>query len=135
MSSRVIGRSSPSQARLQLVLAALGAWNLLSFLLELTNSRLLDVDSVEGALGARAVGGSLAVLGLAYLYAVRNPIRHRFVLWLASVEQFVAIFSMTFHLARDEIAFSESAFPMIAAAVFLVLLMLNLPRQTDTMPV
>ena len=130
--ARQIGRPNPtSQARLQLILIALAVWDLLAFVFELTNTRLLEIEDIDGLLGARAVGGTTAVLAIAYLYAARNPIRHRFVLWLASLEQFVALFSSTFHLARNDIELGEAIVPMVVAAVFLVLLMTNLPRQTD----
>jgi len=130
---RQIGRPDPSsQARLQLVLIALAAWNLIGFLLQLTNARLIEVDGIDGLLGARAVGGATAVLAIAYIYAARNPVRYRFVLWLASLEQFVALFATTFHWARGDLTFGESVIPMIVSVVFLILLMTNLPRQTDT---
>lgn len=133
MQARQIGRPNPtSQARLQLVLLALAAWDMLAFFLELTNTRFLEVGGIDGILGARAVSGSMGVLAIAYLYAARNPIRHRFVLWLASIEQFVALFSYTFHWARDDIGAEEALLSIAVAAAFLVLLLINMPRQTDT---
>lgn len=133
MSARQIGRPNPtSQARLQLLLILLAAWDLLAFLLELTNTRLLKIGSIDGVLGARSVSGAMAVLAIAYIYAARNPIRHRFVLWLASLEQFVAMFAATFHWARGDLGVGQAILPILAAAVFLVLLMTNLPRQTDS---
>jgi hypothetical protein len=131
--ARQIGRPNPSsQARLQLTLIALAAWNLLTFLLELASASVIDVGEIDGVLGGRAVGGATAVLGIAYIYAARNPVRYRFVLWLASLEQVVALFSMTFHWARNDVEFIEVVVPMLVAVGFLVLLMTNLPRQTDT---
>jgi hypothetical protein len=133
MHARQIGRTNPtSQARLQLILVLLAAWDLLAFLLELTNTRLLRIGGIEGVLGARSVSGTLAVLAIAYLYAARDPIRHRFVLWLATLEQFVALFSVTFHWARSDLGFGEAVVPIFLAAGFLVLLLTNLPRQTDS---
>lgn len=133
MQARQIGRPNPtSLARLQLILLVLGVWNLLAFFLELTNAGPLSVAGVDGVLGARAVSGSLGVLGIAYLYAARNPIRYRFVLWLATIEQFAALFTAAFHWARGDLSGDEAAVPIIVAAAFLVLLMTNLPRQTDT---
>lgn len=133
MSARQIGRPNPtSQARLQLILILLAAWDLLAFLLELTNTRLLKIGGIEGVLGGRSVSGTMAVLAIAYIYAARNPIRHRFVLWLASLEQFIAMFASTFHWARGDLGAGEAVVPIIAAAGFLVLLMTNLPRQTDS---
>ena len=132
MTARQIGRpNATSQARLQLILVVLAAWDLLAFLLELTNTKLLKVGGIEGILGARSVSGTMAVLAIAYIYAARNPMRYRFVLWLASIEQFVAIFSYTFHWARKDIGVAEAIVPIAAAAVFLVLLLINQPRQTD----
>jgi hypothetical protein len=136
MQARAIGRTgASSRARLQVILIALAGWNLLTFLLELASTALIDIESIDGILSGRAIGGAGAVLGVAYLYAARNPVRYRFLLWLATLEQFVALFSMTFHWARDDAAFGEVAVPMLVAVVFLVLLLTNLPRQTDTMAV
>ena len=127
------GRPNPtSQARLQALLVALAAWNLLGFVFELTNGGLISVDGVDGALGARAVSGTLGVLAIAYLYAARNPVRYRFVLWIASLEQVVALFSIAFHWARGDVGASEATLPVIIAAGFLMLLMATMPRQTDT---
>jgi len=133
MQARQIGRPNPtSQARLQLILVLLAAWDLVAFFLELTNTRVLSIDKIGGVLGARSVSGAVAVLAIAYLYAARNPIRYRFVLWLASLEQFIALFSATFHWARGDIGFGQAIVPILVTAGFLVLLMTNLPRQTDT---
>ena len=133
MQARQIGRPNPtSLARLQLILIALGAWNLIAFVLELANTGPLTVGGVDGFLGARAVGGSLGVLGIAYLYAARNPVRYRFVLWLATLEQVLALFTATFHWARGDFGADEAIVPILFAVAFLILLMTNLPRQTDT---
>lgn len=133
MTARQIGRANPtSQARLQLILILLAAWNLSSFFLLLFNTSLSHVETVDGVLGARVFSGATAVLAIAYLYAARNPVRHRFVLWLAAVEQVVALFSYAFHWARGDFNIGEMALPVTAAAVLLALLIANMPRQTDT---
>jgi hypothetical protein len=51
---------------------------------------------------------------------------------MASLEQVVAVFSIGFHWARGDVGAGEAVVPMIVAAVFLALLVGNLPRQTDT---
>jgi len=130
--ARNLARLNPaSQARLQLVLVLLACWDLLAFLLELANTRLLRVGGIDGMLGGRSVGGEIAVLAIAYLYAARNPMRYRFILWLASLEQFIALFAATFHWARGDIGAGEAAIPILVAGAFLVLLMTNMPQQTD----
>lgn len=133
MQSRHIGRPNPaSNARLQLLLLIVAAWNALSFLLELANTRFVRVDGIDGILGARAISGATLVLAIAYVYAARNPVRHRFIIWLALIEQFVALFSYMFHWASGDIGGGEALLPIAIAAVLLVLLLVNLPRQTDT---
>lgn len=127
-----IGRpNATSQARLQLVLVLLAAWDLLAFLLELAQTSMLKVGNIHGILGGRAVGGAVVVLAIAYLYAARNPVRYRFVLWLASLEQLIAMFAVTFHWARGDLGAGQAIVPLLVAVGFLVLLMTNLPRQTD----
>lgn len=133
MQARHIGRPNPtSQARLQLLLILLAVYNFLTFLLELTNTRLLEIGAIDGVLGARSVSGSIGVLAVAYVYAARNPVRYRFIVWLALIEQFIAMFTATFHWARDDVGFGEAIVPIGISVVFLLLLMANLPRQTDT---
>jgi len=132
--ARPLTRLTPaSQARLQLILILLAAWDLLAFLLELGNTSLLRIDGIDGVLGGRSVSGATAVLAVAYLYAARNPIRYRFILWLASIEQLIALFAATFHWARSDVGATEVIIPILVAAGFLVLLLTNLSRQTDTL--
>ena len=113
------------------MLVLLAAWDLLAFLLELAQTSMLKVGNIHGILGGRAVGGAVVVLAIAYLYAARNPIRYRFVLWLASLEQLIAMFAVTFHWARGGLGAGQAIVPLLVAVGFLVLLMTNLPRQTD----
>jgi hypothetical protein len=131
--TRQYGRpNASSQARLQLVLVLLGAWDLMTYLLELTNTRVLEIGGIDGILGARAVSGASAVLGIAYLYAARSPIRYRFILWMATIEQVIAVFSTAFHWAVNDLSAGESLLTIGVAAIFLALLIANMPRQTDT---
>lgn len=125
-----IGRpNAASQARLQLVLVLLAAWDLLAFFLELGQTSLLKLGSIDGLLGGRSVSGAVLVLAIAYLYAARNPIRYRIVLWLATIEQFIALFATTFHWARGDIGFGQAVVPILVASIFLILLLMYMPKQ------
>jgi hypothetical protein len=129
MSARSVGRPNPtSQARLQLILVLLAAWNSVAFIFELLNLGPVRVGEIEGILGARAVGGASGVLALAYVYAARDPMRHRTIVWLATLEQFVAIFTAGFHWATADLNGGEAAVPIIAAALFLFAIITSLPR-------
>ena len=145
MSARSIGRPNPtSQARLQLILILLAAWNnwwlmavwlavlfglIVAFVFELLNTGAIEVAGVDGILGGRALGGASLVLALAYIYAARNPTRQRVILWMATVEQFIAMFTAGFHWARDDISGGEAALPILVAAAFA--LVVSLPRQFE----
>ncbi len=130
------GRSAiASQARIRLVLLALAAWDALGFLVELsfdTPAFRIKGGDVEGFMAARAFSGSLIVLAAAYLYAARNPARHRFVLWLAVLEQLAALVTGIAHWARGDLSAGESIVPLLIAALFLVLILLNYPRGRET---
>ena len=132
MSARPIGRHNPtSQARLQLILILLAAWNIVAFAFELLNVGPIRIGGIEGVLGARAVGGATLVLALAYIYAAREPMRHRVILWMATLEQFVSLFTAGFHWARGDVTGGEAILPIIASAAFLLALIWSLPRQGD----
>jgi hypothetical protein len=133
MQAPAIGRTAASsRARLQLLLIALALWDITGFLVELTDGWFIDQSAIDGLLGARAVSGAALVLGIGYLYAARNPVRYRFMLWLAALEQLVALFTAAFHMAVGNLDFSECALSIIVAGAFLILLIANRPRQTDT---
>jgi hypothetical protein len=133
MRARQVSRPvAASQARLQLVLILLAAWNGVTFILQLVNASVLAVGEIDGLLGARTLAGASGVLAVAYAYAARSPLRYRVIVWLGMIEQIVALFSYTFHIARGDLGVGEAWLPIIVAAIFLVLLLATLPRQTDT---
>ncbi len=134
--SRQIGRpNATSQARLQLLLGVLAIWNLLAFLLELTNTGPLQIGGVDGVLGARAYSGATGVLAVAYLYAIRNPLRYRFIVWMAALEQLLALFAYGFHWTVDDVSTGEVLLPAVIAIGLLVALVMHLPRQTDSLQI
>ena len=53
--------------------------------------------------------------------------------YMALVQQVVTLFALSFHWIRDDVDGGDIWLPMAAAAVFLVLLMVTMPRQTDTL--
>lgn len=127
------GRPGP-QARLRLLLLGLALWDLVGFLVELAfdSSAFRVRGDVEGFLAARAFSGSLIVLAAAYIYAARNPLRHRIVIWMAVLEQLAALFTGVAHWMRDDLSTGETIIPLLVALAFLVLILLNYPRERET---
>ncbi len=128
------GRPASPQARLRLLLLALALWDLVGFLVELAfDSPAFRIKGdVEGFLAARAFSGSLIVLAAAYIYAARNPLRHRIVIWMAVLEQLAALFTGIAHWMRADLSAGQAILPLLVALGFLVLILLNYPRERET---
>lgn len=116
------------------MLLALAAWDILGFLVQLAfdTAAFRVKGDVEGFLAARAFSGSLIVLAAAYVYAARSPLRHRFVLWLAVLEQLAGLVTGVAHWARGDLSAGESLLPLVVAAAFLVLILFNYPRERES---
>ena len=119
--------------RLRLILLLMAAWDILGFFVQLyadTFAFRIDGD-IKGVLAARALSGALIVPAVVYLYALRDPLRHRAVLWLAVIEQLVAICTAVFHLAADDFGLGSTVVPLAVAIAFLVLVLLNYPQGEE----
>ncbi len=119
--------------RLQLILLAMIVWDLLALVSELSFGGPLfkiDGDKIGGVLAARGSFSGAAVVPIVlYVYAmVRGPLRHRGVLWAGVVEQAAGALAAVFHVAAGDIAVTGSILPLIVSVLFLVLLLLSMPR-------
>lgn len=127
-----VQRMSPVK-RLRLVLLLMAVWDLLGFLVQLyADTFFFEIDgNVDGILAARAFSGALIIPAIIYIYALRDPLRHRAVLWLAVIEQLVAVLTAVFHLAGDTFELESVILPVAVAIAFLILVLLNFPRGAD----
>jgi hypothetical protein len=118
--------------RLQLILLLMIVWEALAILAELSfGGPLFELsgDKLSGLMAGRGAFGGAAVLPLViYVYALRQPLRYRGLLWLGVLENGVAVLFSVFHLAVGDIEFQGVALPLAVSAVFVVLLLLNMPR-------
>ena len=114
--------------RLVFLIAAL--WDILGGVAGLSFSGpLLDIkDTPSGILAARPFGSALFVIALLYLIAARDPLRHRFILWLAVLEQLIAIVIGVYQGASDNLKWEGLVIPVGMAIILLVLFLLNYPR-------
>jgi hypothetical protein len=122
------GRFTPTR-RLQLILVLLAAWDLLGFVVPLlADSFLFGIDGeLDGILAGRVLSGAIIVPAVLYLYAARRPERYRGILWVAVIEQLVAIVTGVFHLAAGTVGLGEVVIPLAVAVAFLIVVLLNFP--------
>ena len=125
--------SSQTTRKLQLLLLAMIAWDLLALVAEVSfGGPLLKIegDKIGGVLAARgSLGGVAAVPMVLYFYAlVRGPLRHRGVLWAGVVEQGVGALAAVFHATAGDIKTAGMIVPLVVSVALLVLLLLSMPR-------
>ena len=125
--------SSQTTRKLQLLLLAMIAWDLLALVAEVSfGGPLLRIegDKIGGLLAARgSLGGAAAVAIVLYLYAlIRGPIRHRGVLWAGVVEQGAGALAAVFHATAGDVKTTGMIAPLVVSVTLLVLLLLSMPR-------
>jgi hypothetical protein len=137
MSRVETSRGLSPRVRLQLVLLLLIAWDLIGLLAELSfGSPLFKVsgDRVTGILAARgSFGGALVVPLTLYIYAlIRGPMRYRGLVWIGVLEQAMVVVFAVYHTVADDIKVAGAVAPIIVSGALVVLLLLNMPRGTET---
>jgi hypothetical protein len=125
--------------RLQLILVAMILWDVLAIITSLSFGGPLaeiDGDRIGGFLAARLTfSGAVFVPIVMYLYALaRNPLRHRGVIWAGVVEQGAAALFAVYHVAVKDINVEGAVVPLVVALVFLVALLINMPRAYTQAP-
>jgi len=89
----------------RIVLILLAIWAILGVVAQvLSGSVLFDMEGHEasGILAGRAFSASMIIPAIIYIWAARDPKRHRQVFWLALVEQVVVVLSCFYHLGRND---------------------------------
>lgn len=123
--------------RLQLLLLVLIFWDALALAAEVSfGGPLFKIsgDKIGGVLAGRgSFGGAALVFLLAYVYGlVRNPLRHRGVLWLGVLEQAGAALFSAFHVLVGDMGVEAGIVPIVVSGALFVLLLLNMPRQVTS---
>lgn len=116
--------------RPRIMLLLLAGWSILGVLTEtFTNSGLFlenhtggDLD-LDGALGGFALGWEGIPLAAVYLYAFRDPVKHRAVFFLALIHMAAVAASQLFHWGKGDFSLESIIIPLagsggLAALVF-----------------
>lgn len=116
--------------RPRIMLIMLAAWSVLSvFAQVLTNSNIfLDAHNIEldGALGGFAFGFEGIPLAAVYIYALRDPLRHKPVFLLALIHMGAMAASQVYHLGTGDFSFESVAVPLIGSAALGALVFLHI---------
>jgi len=118
--------------RLRLILFLMIIWEALAIVAELSFGGFLfeiSGDKIGGFLAARGSFGGAAVMPMfIYIYALRAPLRYRGLLYLACLENAVAILFALYHFVAGDLEGQAVVITMAISAGFLVAFLLNLPR-------
>jgi hypothetical protein len=123
--------------RPRIMLLLLAAWSILSVLAQVfTNSNIfLDAHNIEldGAIGGFAFGWEGIPLAAVYIYAFRDPTRHKPVFLLALIHMAAMAASQVYHLGTGDFSFESVAVPLIGSAALGALVFLHIfsPRSEE----
>jgi hypothetical protein len=123
--------------RPRIMLILLAIWSVLSVLAQTFTSSgiFLDAHDVEldGALGGFALGWEGVPLACVYIYAIRDPLRHRPVFILALIHMGAMAASQVYHLGTGDYSFESVAVPLFGSAGLGALVFLHLfnPRTEE----
>jgi hypothetical protein len=122
----------------RIVLILLATWDIVGIIAQvLAGSFLFDMEGhASGIFAGRVFSASMIVPAIIYLWAARDPKRHRQVFWLALVEQVVVVLSCFYHRGHGDITWAGTIVPAVISGglVFLVFFNLFQPRQEVPLP-
>jgi hypothetical protein len=121
----------------RIVLVLLATWAILGVVAQvLSGSFLFDMEGHEasGILAGRAFSASMVIPAIIYLWAVRDPKRHRQVFWLALIEQVVIVLSCFYHRGAGDITWAGTIVPAAISAGLIFLVFFNLFQPCEEAP-
>ena len=117
----------------RIVLILLATWDIVGIIAQvLAGSFLFDMEGhASGIFAGRVFSASMIVPAIIYLWAARDPKRHRQVFWLALVEQVAVVVSCFYHKGAGDITWAGTIVPAVISGglVFLVFFNLFQPSQ------
>jgi hypothetical protein len=118
----------------RVTLGLLAAWAIVGVAAELlSESFLFDMDKYEasGILGGRVFSASALIPAIVYIWALRDPQRHRPVFWLGLIEQVALVLSSFYHKGAGDIGWEGVIIPSIISGALIFLIFPNLfqPKQ------
>jgi len=113
----------------RVTLALLATWAIVGVLTQLlSDSFLFDMKGHEasGIFGGRVFSSSALIPAIVYIWALRDPQRHRPVFWLGLIEQVALIISSAYHAGANDISWAGAIIPSIMSIGLIFLIFPNL---------
>ncbi|MEK7248652.1 MAG: hypothetical protein AAB092_09305 [Chloroflexota bacterium] len=122
--------------RPRIMLLLLAVWSILGVLPQVFTESAIFFDNkgreIDGALGGFALGWEGVPLAAVYIYAFRNPDRHRPVFWLALIHMAAMAASQLYHLGTGDFSFESIIVPLAGSGGLSALVFLHLfgPKES-----
>ena len=117
----------------RVTLGLLATWAIVGVIAEvLSDSFLFEMKrEASGVLGGRVFSASAIVPAIVYIWALRDPQRHRPVFWLGLIEQVALVLSSFYHRGAGDIGWAGTIIPAAISGALIFLIFPNLfqPRQ------
>ena len=112
----------------RVTLGLLAAWAVLAVVAEvLSDSFLFNMNKeASGILGGRVFSASAIIPAIVYIWALRDPQRHRPVFWLGLIEQVAVILSSFYHKGAGDVTWAGVVVPSIISGALIFLIFPNL---------
>ena len=112
----------------RVTLGLLAAWAIVGVAAELlSDSLLFDMKrEASGILGGRVFSASALIPAIVYIWALRDPQRHRPVFWLGLIEQVALVLSSFYHKGAGDIGWEGVIIPSIISGAIIFLIFPNL---------
>ena len=113
----------------RVTLGLLAAWAIVGVLAQLlSDSLLFDMKDAKasGILGGRVFSASAIIPAIVYIWALRDPQRHRPVFWLGLIEQVALVLSSFYHAGAKDITWIGAIIPSIISGALIFLIFPNL---------
>ncbi len=114
-------------------LALLAVWDVVGLLTELLSDSFFfemrgpgEGVGASGILGGRVFSASALIPVIVYVWALRDPQRHRLVFWLGLIEQVALIISSSYHAGANDITWIGAIIPSLISVGLLFLIFPNL---------
>ena len=112
----------------RVTLGLLAAWAIVGVLAEvLSDSFLFNMKAeASGIFGGRVFSSSAIIPAIVYIWALRNPQRHRPVFWLGLIEQVALMLSSFYHKGAGDVTWAGAVIPAVISGALIFLIFPNL---------